>query len=258
MATERPLIVIAGPTASGKSDLAMRIAKRYDAEIICADSRTLYKGLNIGTAKPTAQDQKEIKHWGIDLVEPGEHYSAAQFKDYALKVIENIRLRGKQPIIVGGTGLYIDAIVFDYQFPRQTAETAGLIDDTFNVNPESSKLNNPKEPILYFGVAVEKSTLARRINQRVEQMFKQGVADEAKKLGEKYSLKSAAMTGNAYRVIGEYLLGQLPESELKVKVESSDRKLAKRQMTWFRKNNHILWGTVFDIEHCINSVFTSE
>src|ERR1700760_4468484 len=92
---EAKLIAIVGPTASGKSDLAMRLAKVFNGEIICADSRTVYKGMDIGTAKPSKLDQRQVRHWGLDLVEPGERYSAAQFKAYADKAITNIRKRGK-------------------------------------------------------------------------------------------------------------------------------------------------------------------
>src|ERR1700681_366809 len=110
------LLVIVGPTASGKSDLALRIAKKFNGEIIAADSRTIYKRMDIGTAKPSHKDQKLVVHWGLDLIEPGESFSAAQFKDYAEAKIAEIRSRGKLPILVGGTGLYIDSILFNFSF----------------------------------------------------------------------------------------------------------------------------------------------
>jgi tRNA dimethylallyltransferase len=113
---QTPLIVIVGPTASGKTALAIELAQKYAGEIICADSRTLYKGMDIGTAKPTVEEQALVPHWGLDLVEPGEPFSAADFKRYALQKIDEIRARGHVPFLVGGTGLYVDGIVFDYQF----------------------------------------------------------------------------------------------------------------------------------------------
>ena len=111
-----PLIVITGPTASGKSALAMDIAKKYGGEIICADSRTVYKGMDIGTAKPTEQDQREVPHHLLDVVEPNQPFSAAEFKERANQAICDISARGKLPMLVGGTGLYIDAVLFDYHF----------------------------------------------------------------------------------------------------------------------------------------------
>ena len=99
-AHEPPLIVIVGPTASGKSDTAMQIATAYGGEIICADSRTVYRGMDIGTAKPSLDDQARVPHWGIDLVEPNEHFTAADFKTYALTAIADIRSRGRLPMLV--------------------------------------------------------------------------------------------------------------------------------------------------------------
>lgn len=115
MEASRPkpkLLVIVGPTASGKSELALKIAKRFNGEIIAADSRTVYKGLDIGTAKPSKEDQQAVPHWGLDLVEPGENFTAADFKRYAKDKIAEIKDRNHLPIAVGGTGLYTDSLVF--------------------------------------------------------------------------------------------------------------------------------------------------
>lgn len=111
-----PIVFIVGPTASGKTALAIELAREVGGEIIAADSRTIYKGMDIGTAKPSAAEQALIPHWGLDLVEPGESFSAADFKAYALQKIDEISARGHIPFIVGGTGLYVDAVLFDYQF----------------------------------------------------------------------------------------------------------------------------------------------
>jgi len=128
---QQPLLVIVGSTASGKTGLAIEVAKLFGGEVICADSRTIYKGMDVGTAKPTEEEQQAkpteeeqqaVPHWGLHLVEPSEDFSAADFKRYALDKVEEIRVRGNLPIITGGTGLYIDAILFDYQFgPRVDA-----------------------------------------------------------------------------------------------------------------------------------------
>ena len=111
-----PLIVIIGPTASGKTSLVIQLAKKYRGEIICADSRTVYCGMNIGTAKPSLGEQQGVSHWGLDLVDPGDSFSVSQFKDYACQKIKEIRSRGNIPFLVGGTGLYIDSVIFDFQF----------------------------------------------------------------------------------------------------------------------------------------------
>src|SRR3954471_13857536 len=106
----KPLVVIVGETGSGKSMLAMQLAERFKGEIIAADSRTIYKGMDIGTAKPSREEQEEVVHWALDLVEPDKSFSAAQFKSYTDKKIKEICAMDKLPILVGGTGLYIDSV----------------------------------------------------------------------------------------------------------------------------------------------------
>ena len=122
MVANRPLIVIVGPTASGKSALSLRIAQQFDGEIICADSRTIYTGMDIGTAKPSKADQALVRNWLLDQVEPGKPYSVAEFQAAAKAAVEDIRSRGKLPILVGGSGLYIDAFIYDYQLGSQAAD----------------------------------------------------------------------------------------------------------------------------------------
>src|SRR6187431_630808 len=112
----QPLIAIVGQTASGKSGLAMRIARQFNGEIICADSRTIYKHMNIGTAKPKPDDRKLIKHHLLDIIEPNEKFSASEFKSKALLAIGDISKRGKTPLLVGGTGLYVDSVLYDFSF----------------------------------------------------------------------------------------------------------------------------------------------
>src|SRR3990167_2312235 len=137
--THYKLFVIVGPTASGKSALAMRVAKEFDGEIISADSWQVYKGFDIGTSKPSKTDQKRIKHHLIDVVEASEGFNAPKFKELAEKAIADIQKRGKLPIIVGGTGLYIDSVLFDYGFLPNlgSAERAKL--DAMNI-PELTQL----------------------------------------------------------------------------------------------------------------------
>jgi tRNA dimethylallyltransferase len=117
MATRLPLIVIVGPTASGKTSLSIRLAKEFGGEIISADSRAIYRLLDIGTAKPSFPEREGVPHWGIDLVNPDERFTVSEFKLYTTEKIEEIRRRGNIPFLVGGTGLYVNATIYDYQFP---------------------------------------------------------------------------------------------------------------------------------------------
>jgi tRNA dimethylallyltransferase len=118
----RPLVVIVGPTASGKTALAIELAEQFNGEIICADSRTVYKGMDIGTAKPTKKEQSKVPHWGIDIVDPDQRFTAADFKKYVLQKIAEIRSRGHVPFLVGGSGLYVDSVIFDYEFGDEADE----------------------------------------------------------------------------------------------------------------------------------------
>ena len=199
---ERPLIVIAGPTASGKSGVAIEIAEQYGGEIIAADSRTIFKGMDIGTAKPSKADQARVPHWGLDIVTPGEAFSAADFKAYAVQKIAEIRSRGHLPILVGGTGLYIDAVIFDYEFgpaadpvlraklEEMTLEDLHKYCIQHNITlPENDKnkryviraielkstsakrLDQPINNCIIVGITTDRDELRKRINQRAEQLF---------------------------------------------------------------------------------------
>ena len=267
-----PLISIVGPTGSGKTALAIEVAKRFAGEIVCADSRTVYKGMDIGTAKPTFEEQAAVQHWGIDLVEPNQRFTAADFKRYATKKIIDIRTLGKLPLLVGGTGLYIDGVVRDYSFAgepdfalRQRLEQRSLLElyeycIKNNITlPENSKnkryvirtierygqANSEREAYpeqaLVVGIATSMTTLRQRLTKRAEHLFANGVVEEAKILGKKYGWDSEAMTGNIYPLIKKYLDQEITMEELKERFVISDYQLAKRQMTWFRRNPSIIW-----------------
>jgi len=271
-----PLVVIVAPTASGKSSTAMRIAREFNGEIICADSRTVYKGMDIGTAKPSREDQAAVPHWGLDLVEPGESFTAADFKYFAVQKIQEIRERGHVPLLVGGTGLYIDGVIFDYEFvdsdPRlrpmlEVMSLEDLKDYCANNNitlPENQqnrryiiraierknisgkRLNAPIPNTLVVGITTNRDELRTRIATRAEQLFETGMVEEAKKLGEKYGWDSQAMTGNIYRLVKQYLDGDFDEDELKQRSTTSDWQLAKRQLTWLKRNPFIVWKSLDD------------
>lgn len=270
--SEPPLVVIVGPTASGKTALAIDLAQRYSGEIICADSRTIYKDMDVGTAKPTAAEQQIVPHWGLNLVLPGERFTAADFKEYAENKIKEIRGRGNIPFLVGGTGLYSDAVLFNYQFGdnadpviRQKLEAWSveelqeyciksniMLPENKNNKRyiiraiEQNGINNRRQldPIqnsIVVGIATERNELRTRIECRAEQLFADGVVEEAKMLGKKYGWNNEAMTGNVYPLVHHYLQGALTLAEVKQKFVTLDWRLAKRQLTWLKRNKHIIW-----------------
>ena len=280
-----PLVVIAGPTASGKTSLAIRLAKQYNGEIICADSRTIYRDMDIGTAKPTMAEREAVPHWGLDLVSPGETFSAAQFKEYALQKISEIRSRGRLPFLVGGTGLYIDAVIFDFQFgappdptlrhelEKRTVAELQYYCSIHNIKlPENDKnkrhliraieqknKNNRHECMIrdnniVVGIGTNKEILRTRIVLRSEQLFLNNVVSEAMLLARKYGWDNEAMTGNVYPLVQEFLNKNITENELKRQFVIADWRLAKRQMTWLRRNPFIMWATLDSAEHYLSQL----
>ena len=285
----RPLVVIAGPTASGKTALAIELAKEVDGEIICADSRTVYRGMDIGTAKPTADEQRQIPHWGLDLVDPDERFTVADFQMYARQKIDEIRSRGHVPFLVGGTGLYVDAVVFGYEFGddfdpelRDRLEKMDLqelhryCDDNNIELPENDKnkryviraieqksINSKRkhEPIdncIIVGISTDRDVLRTRIECRGEQLFINGVVEEAKRLGNMYGWDHESMTGNIYPLCRQYLDGTATLGEIKEKFTTLDWRLAKRQLTWLRRNSHIKWLDLPEAKRFLLSVLAPE
>jgi tRNA dimethylallyltransferase len=279
MTSSQPkLVVILGPTASGKSDLGMKLAENYGGEIICADSRTVYRGMDIGTAKPSLVDQARVRHWGLDLVDPGEGYSAAQFKAMALEAIDDISGRGRLPIMVGGSGLYIDGVLFDYQFPsaaqeQQRASLAAMnheqllgilrvnnphkyqsidtankrriiraIENTDNSESRSTIIRNNT---LVIGLRLNKEVIHNRVSCRAQHMLQQGIIQEVQCIGQEFGWGSEAMSGVVYRVFSDVVNTPILNSEIITRaterVVSGDMKLVKKQMTWFRNNQNTIW-----------------
>ena len=237
-------IVIVGPTASGKTgvsiEIAQEIAKRAEmapggecggykgAEIISADSRAIYKEMDIGTAKPTLAEQGLVKHWGIDLVEPGERFTVADWKEYAEQKIREIRGRGNLPIIAGGTGLYVDALVYDYHFSEQNKIT-------------QSDRQEICSNYLLIGIETTPEVLRERITKRANTFFTQELYEETKRLASKYDWESQAMKSNIYQFAWSYLQGEISLERAKELFIYDDWHLAKRQLTWFRRNKNIIW-----------------
>lgn len=241
MATKvAPLVVIIGPTASGKTALGIELAKEFNGEIICADSRTIYKGMNIGTAKPTIEEQCGVPHHLLSFLEPDQRYSAAQFKNDALRLIDVITKRGKLPIIVGGTGLYIDSVLFNYQFAPPNAER-----DTLNprhLNSQNSIKNIDLRPnTAVLGLDPGKDELAKRIKARVEVMINNGFEKEVKQLLNIYGADNEAMSGIGYKTFVKYVHGEISKADAVEEFIKGDSSLAKRQRTWFKRNKSIHW-----------------
>lgn len=272
LTTDLPLIAVVGPTASGKTALAIEMAQRFNGEIICADSRTIYRHMDVGTAKPTDSDRRLVKHWGLDLVEPGQRFTAADFKKYAYEKIDDIRSRKKIPFLVGGTGLYVDAVLYDFQFGsdvdharRTELEAMNLVELHTYCNKNNIKLpenfKNKRYVIraiefsgtkprrnatkiansLIVGITTNKSILLNRISIRTEHIFDDGVVEEAIKLGEKYGWNNEAMKGNIYPILRLLIEGALTRTEAVSRINTRDWQLAKRQVTWFKRNPDITW-----------------
>lgn len=238
-------IVILGPTASGKTGVSIKIAQEIErqasqrgltgAEIISADSRAIYKYMDIGTAKPSYEEQEGITHFGLDLVEPGERFTVADWQRYAREKIGEIQARGHLPIIAGGTGLYIDALVYDYDF--SVANKASQAD--------RQQMNNN---FVLIGIDWSPEELRARITQRANNLFNDKLYKETKFLVEKYGWGSQAMKSNIYQFAWAYLNGEYDLERAKELFILDDWHLAKRQLTWFRRNKNIKWLPLAEVE----------
>lgn len=274
MAAVAPLVVIVGETASGKTALSIELAKRLNGEIICADSWTVYKGFDIGTAKPTIDEQQGIPHHMLDIADPTEGFSAVVFQRLAKQLIEDIYSRGKLPIMVGGTGLYIDSILYDYSFLPASdpalrdelnalsldeviarAQSMGLDLESIDVrnkrrvirlieNNGTMPTKHPlRENTIILGIQRPLDELKERIVKRVDVMVNDGLADEVRRLGEQYGWDCEPMKAPGYAAFSEYARGQVNLVQAKERTISQHLQLAKKQRTWFKRNNSIQWLT---------------
>ena len=284
VANKLNLLAIVGPTASGKTGLAIAIAQQLPAEIIAADSRTVYKGLDIGTAKPTVEEQQGIPHHGLDLVGPGDSFSVGDFKSYADATIRGIRARDKLPILTGGTGLYVDAVLYDFslappnQALRAELEGLGIIELQKRIEAAGLPMPDNKQNrrhlvrtlergtaeiarkelspgTIIIGLNPDREVLRQRITERAHAMLEAGVLDEvAWGLGH-YGLDSEAMTGGVYRIYRDVIWGKLTTEQAVNLFVTSDMQLAKRQIAWFKRNQDITW---FDSAETAYSWFENE
>ncbi len=244
-----PILVIVGPTASGKTGLAIDVALElekngHECEIISADSRAIYKGMDIGTAKPTKEEMRGVQHWGIDLVEPDERFTVVDFVQYAKQKIAEIRERGHFPIIAGGTGLYVDALVYDYQFNNVVKKTYS---DREAMNDE----------YLVVGIDWPRGVLRERLLQRSYKLFEQPIEKETLKMVEKYGWDEQAMKSDIYPICWEMMRGNISLDEA-IKLNAvDDWHLAKRQLTWFKRNKNIVWLPLDGAKERISNFYLS-
>lgn len=236
--------MILGPTASGKTGVSIRIAKEIErrrlggfkgVEIISADSRAIYRGMELGTAAPTLEEQTGIPHYGIGIVEPGERFTVADWKKMAEEKIVGIRARGDLPMVVGGTGLYIDSLVYDYQFTEAKKVSQ---DDRKEICTN----------YLLIGIKWTSEELRARITERADKLFTQELFEETKKLVAQYNWNTQAMKSNIYQFAWGYLQGEYSLEEAKKLFVLDDWHLAKRQITWFKRNKNIVWLPLAEVE----------
>lgn len=268
----KSLVVIVGETASGKTSLAIELAQRFDGEVIAADSWTVYKGFDIGTAKPTMEERAGIPHHLLDVAEPNDGFSAGKFKLLAVQVLEDIQRRGKLPIVVGGTGLYVDSILYDYSFlPRPSADLREelnamtleqVIDyarykqldlDGIDIRNKRRVIrvieNNGQKPTkkilrantCVLGMYRDRDDLRARLMARLEAMVAAGFADEVAGLAERYGWDVEPMQAPDYRAMARYVRGEQSLETTREQIVQNDLQLAKKQRTWFKRNSHIKW-----------------
>lgn len=266
------LIVITGPTASGKSTLAMELAEVYGGEIICADSRTVYRGMDIVTAKPSLQDQRQVPHHLLDIVDPDQKYTAANFQRDARRAISEIRSRRHVPFVVGGTGLYIDGLILDYKFdsdkdtasrshyealtvealqkllknrhiplPRNEKNKRHLVRALQQGGINNNRNSKPSSNTLVVAITTSKDELDERISSRAVQMFKEGVVEEASRLAKHYGWDHESMTGNIYPILHRYLSGDISLEDATQLFIRKDKQLVKRQLTWLKRHDYVRW-----------------
>ena len=274
------VIAIVGPTASGKTGFAVSLAKKLNGEIISADSRLVYKGFDIGTAKPSIEEREGIPHYMIDIVEPEFDYSAGLYAQEAEKLIFDISKRGKVPVVVGGTGLYFRLLLENYDVPKvepdyelreklaklsyselvlmlEAKDQARAKEIEFNDKKKliraiemAEHLEKPlseykKEPVFdveWIGLNYPRAELYERINKRVDMMIKDGLVEETEYLLKKHGRIKNLVCTIGYQEIVQYLDNLLTLEEAKEKLKQNTRNYAKRQLTWFRKNPAIKWN----------------
>ncbi len=274
----KPIIVIAGPTASGKSDFAIKLAKDINGVIINADSRQIYKEISIGTAKPSIEEMKEVHHFLYGHISVKENYNIYRYQKDVEKILSNLS-EEQIPIFVGGTGLYIDSVVFNYHLSKEEVdkeerkklnllsikELRKLVDPNILKSLNNSDRNNPvrliriiekdekkelrgKELIhKYFVIDINKEELNRRIKDRVEKMIDNGLIEENINIRKESLNKYPALKTIGYQEFDGYFEKQRSLDEVKDEIVKNTSKYAKRQRTWFRRHKHAIWTNNYDL-----------
>ena len=283
------VVVIVGPTASGKTALSIELAKKLDGEIISSDSMQIYKDMDIGTAKVTKEEAQGIKHYLVDFVSPDQRYTVSDFKKDAEAAIKEILNKGKVPIVVGGTGLYVNSLIYGIEYQdmkideeyrnelmnraEDPVELEKMWDEANTIDPDAMQKisKNDKKRIVrvleiykstgktkteheilsrqkgveydykVFGISMDRQKLYERINLRVDLMIEAGLEEEVRNLLNKYEQFPTAMQGLGYKEVKEYFDGILTREEMIEKIKQESRRYAKRQLTWFRRNEEIIW-----------------
>jgi len=274
----KPLIIITGPTACGKTPTAVALAKLANGEVVSADSMQIYRGMDIGTAKPSMEEREGIPHHMIDVAEPTEDFSAATFRQMASAAIGDIHKRGKLPILAGGTGFYINSVVYedvlspdstdDIQYRIELMKQPDIYERLKKIDPKSAEAIHPnnikrvaralayyevngsrfsdhkpeKRPLYdasFYVLHRDRALLYEAINHRVELMIKQGLVEEVKAL-LKLEKHGTAMQALGYKEMLPYLSGRQSLKEAIEAIQQGSRRYAKQQLTWFR---HQLKGT---------------
>lgn len=281
-----PLIIICGPTATGKSDLAIEVAEKYDGEIINADSMQLYKGMDIGTAKLTEVERRGIPHHLLDILRVSQDASVAAYQELARSAIDEIQKRNKVAIVVGGTGLYIKSIVDEMNFPETDPELRAKLESEAELlgvaelysrlrllDPEAAEAIEPANTrriiralevievtgkpysanlpsdtslrfpdALHIGLAMERASLAPRIEARVHRMFDQGLVGEVERLiGEGLLEGSTAQRAIGYAQVISLINGQMGKEQAIEETIVATRQYVRRQETWFKRDQRIQW-----------------
>jgi tRNA dimethylallyltransferase len=273
------IVVIVGPTASGKTSLSIEVAKRFNGEVISADSRQVYRGMDLGSGKVTAEEMGSVPHHLLDVADPREVYTADQFKKDATKAIEDIISREKLPIIAGGTFFYIDLLLGRISAPevapnpelRETLEKESLeklFAQLQEKDPRRAETIDPHNKVrlvraleivealgsvpeekpeklydvLTIGIDIPQEELHRNIHVRIVERIQEGMIEEVERLhAEGVSWERLEDLGLEYRYIAQYLQGKISRSEMLETLESETRKFARRQMTWLKRDESIRW-----------------
>jgi tRNA dimethylallyltransferase len=297
MYQNRPkVVVLCGPTGSGKTNFSLLLAKKFFGSVISADSRQLYRGMTIGTAKPVGKwrwkwwrcvyEVDGVEHYNLDWLSPKKTFSAAEFKTNAQTWITSIQKKKKVPFIVGGTGLYIDAVVDNLSFPKVLADQAlrdelsqksleQLLVQLDEIDPEAGAMidrHNPRRVIralevsllsgtpfsaqrskgekqydvLYLGVSVSKEELDQRLDARIDTMIEQGLVEEVKRLIKKYPFTLPSMSGIGYREFQGFVNGTETIEQAITTLKADTRQYAKRQMTWFKRRKDVVWCETYE------------